>query len=106
MYEVRTTQVFDDWLDNLKNRTAVLRIAARIDRIEQGNFGDTKSITDEISELRFLFGSGYRIYYILEEKTVILLLNGGDKSSQRKDIKKAKAILEQISGEDNENKKI
>lgn len=106
MYEVRTTQAFDDWLDNLKNRTAVLRIAARIDRIEQGNFGDTKSITDEISELRFFFGSGYRIYYILEEKTVVLLLNGGDKSSQRKDIKKAQAILEQISGEDNENKKI
>ncbi len=98
MYEVRTTQTFDDWLDNLKNRTAVLRIAARIDRIEQGNFGDTKSITDEISELRFFFGSGYRIYYILEEKTVVLLLNGGDKSSQRKDIKKAQAILEQISG--------
>lgn len=49
MYEVRTTQEFDDWLDQLRNRSAVLRIAARIDRIEQGNFGDTKLITDEIS---------------------------------------------------------
>ncbi len=106
MYEVRTTQEFDNWLDNLRNITAVLRIAARIDRIEQGNFGDTKSITDEISELRFFFGSGYRIYYILKEKTVVLILNGGDKSSQKKDIKKAKAIFANISGKDNENKKI
>ncbi len=102
MYEVRTTQEFDDWLDNLRNRTAVLRIAARIDRIEQGNFGDTKSITNEISELRFFFGSGYRIYYTVKEKTIVLLLNGGDKSSQKKDIKKAKDILDQISGESDE----
>ena len=102
MYEVRTTQEFDDWLDNLRNRTAVLRIAARIDRVEQGNFGDTKSITNEISELRFFFGSGYRVYYTIKEKVIILLLNGGDKSSQKKDIKLAKNILDQISGENDE----
>jgi len=103
MYEVRTTEEFDDWLDNLRDRTAVLRISARIDRVEQGNFGDTKSVTQEISELRFFFGSGYRIYYIIKEKTVVLLLNGGDKSSQKKDIKKAKAIYVEISGDENEN---
>lgn len=102
MYEVRTTQEFDDWLDNLRNRTAVLRIAARIDRAEQGNLGDTKSITNEISELRFFFGSGYRVYYTIKEKVIILLLNGGDKSSQKKDIKLAKDILDQISGEKDE----
>ena len=102
MYEVRTTQEFDDWLDNLRNRTAVLRIAARIDRVEQGNFGDTKLITNEISELRFFFGSGYRVYYTIKEKVIILLLNGGDKSSQKKDIKLAKNILDQISGENDE----
>jgi putative addiction module killer protein len=78
-YEVRTTQEFDDWLDNLRNRTAVLRISTRIDRIEQGNFGDTKVITEEISELRFFFGSGYRIYYTIQEKMIIILINGGDK---------------------------
>jgi len=93
MYEVRTTSEFDNWLDNLKNRTAVLRISARIDRIQQGNLGDVKAITDQISELRFFFGSGYRIYYIIEDKQIILLLNGGDKSHQKKDIKKAKAIV-------------
>ena len=101
--EVRTTQEFDDWLDNLKNRTAVLRISARIDRIEQGNFGDSKLITKGISELRFFFGSGYRIYYTVQEKTIVLLLNGGDKSSQKKDIKKAKALFDEISGENDEN---
>ena len=103
MYEVRTTQEFDDWLDNLRNRTAVLRISARIDRIEQGNLGDTKSITEEISELRFFFGSGYRIYYTIQEKIVVLLLNGGDKASQKKDIKKAKVLFDEISGENDEN---
>ena len=102
MYEVRTTQEFDDWLDNLRNRTAVLRISARIDRVEQGNLGDTKSITNEISELHFFFGSGYRVYYTIKEKVIILLLNGGDKSSQKRDIKLAKEILDQISGENNE----
>jgi len=103
MYEVRTTEEFDDWLDNLRNRTAVLRISARIDRIEQGNFGDNKLITKEISELRFFFGSGYRIYYTVQEKTIVLLLNGGDKSSQKKDIKKAKALFDEISGENDED---
>ena len=103
MYEVRTTQEFDDWLDNLRNRTAVLRISARIDRIEQGNFGDSKVITKEISEFRFFFGAGYRIYYTVQEKTIVLLINGGDKSSQKKDIKKAKVLFDEISGEKDEN---
>ena len=103
MYEVRTTEEFDDWLDNLRDKTAVLRISARIDRVEQGNLGDIKSITDEISELRFFFGGGYRVYYTIKEKVIILLLNGGDKSSQKKDIKKAKAILALILGDSDEN---
>jgi putative addiction module killer protein len=101
MYEVRTTREFNTWLDHLKDRITVFRIAARIDRLEQGNFGDIKSITSEISELRFFFGSGYRIYYTRQEKTIVLLLNGGDKSTQKKDIKRAKNILEEILGESN-----
>jgi len=103
MYEVRTTEEFDDWLDNLRDRTAVLRISARIDRIEQGNFGDTKPITKEISEFRFFFGNGYRIYYTVKENIVVLLLNGGNKSSQKRDIKKAKMIYAEISGDRNED---
>jgi len=53
MYEVRTTEEFDDWMDNINDKTSVLRISARLDRVEQGNFGDTKTITNEIPELRF-----------------------------------------------------
>jgi putative addiction module killer protein len=102
MYEVRTTEEFDNWLDNLKDKTTVLRISARIDRVEQGNFGDTKTITSKISELRFFFGSGYRVYYTIQGTTVVFLLNGGNKSSQKKDIKKATSILDTLSGEDND----
>jgi len=104
MYEVRTTEEFDDWMDNINDKTTVLRISARLDRVEQGNFGDTKTITSEISELRFFFGSGYRVYYTIQDTMIVILLNGGDKSSQKKDIKKAKTILDTLLGEDNNEK--
>jgi len=104
MYEVRTTEEFDDWMDNINDKTTILRISARLDRVEQGNFGDTKTITNEISELRFFFGSGYRIYYTIQDTMIVILLNGGDKSSQKKDIKKAKAILDTLLGEENNEK--
>jgi len=104
MYEVRTTEEFDDWMDNINDKTTILRISARLDRVEQGNFGDTKTITSEISELRFFFGSGYRVYYTIQDTMIVILLNGGDKSSQKKDIKKAKTILDTLLGEDNDEK--
>jgi len=70
---------------------------ARLDRVSQGNFGDVKSVDDSISELRFFIGPGYRIYYtILDENTIVLLLNGGDKSTQKKDIDNAKEIISQL----------
>jgi putative addiction module killer protein len=102
MYEVRTTSEFDNWLDSLKNKTAILRISARIDRIQHGNFGDVKAISNELSELRFFFGSGYRIYYTIKEQQIILLLNGGDKSTQKKDIKKANVLLADLQGHNND----
>jgi putative addiction module killer protein len=102
MYEVRTTSEFDNWLDNLKNKTAILRISARIDRIQHGNFGDVKAISNELSELRFFFGSGYRVYYTIKGQQIILLLNGGDKSTQKKDIKKANVLLADLQGHNND----
>lgn len=78
-------------LDNITRK----RILQRLLRIEQGNFGDCKKIDDEISEIRFMFGSGYRIYYTQINNTIVLLINGGDKSSQSKDIKNAKELLKQ-----------
>lgn len=82
------------WLEKLDNITRK-RILQRLLRLEQGNFGDCKKIDEEISEIRFLFGSGYRIYFTKINNTIVLLINGGDKSSQAKDIKKAKELLNQ-----------
>lgn len=90
------------WLNSLDIQIRK-RIIKRLARIEENdNFGDFKKLDEEISELRFDFGSGYRIYYSELEDIIILLLNGGDKKSQSKDIKKAKEYL-QIWRNNNEN---
>lgn len=83
-----------EWLNSLDNIIRK-RINQRILRIEDGNFGDCKKISDDISELRFTFGKGYRIYYTEENNKIILLINGGDKSTQVKDIQKVNKMLEQ-----------
>jgi len=98
-YEIETTNLFDEWLNNLKGKKAINRIMSRLYRVEQGNFGDHKVISAELFELRFFFGSGYRIYYTIQDGKVVLLLSGGDKSSQGKDIEKAKAILNSLENE-------
>ncbi len=81
-----------DWLNTLDS-TMRKRVIQRILRIEEGNFGDYKKISNEISELRFSFGKGYRIYYTENRNKIILLINGGDKSTQNNDIKKAQELL-------------
>lgn len=85
---------FIEWLNALDSVTRK-RINQRILRIEDGNFGDYKKITEEISELRFSFGKGYRVYYTQIGKTIIILINGGDKSSKSKDIITAKKFLDE-----------
>lgn len=89
MVEVFTTDDFDHWLLKLKDRRGRLRIVARIDRLAHGNPGDSKSVGQAVSELRLSYGPGYRIYYTQRGNRVILLLCGGDKSTQRNDITKA-----------------
>ncbi len=96
-YEIQYLKIDDNvtvtqWLDSLDSSIR-RRINQRITRIIDGNFGDYKKIDSEISELRFKFGSGYRIYYHQHGNTIILLINGGDKSTQSKDIEKAKRLL-------------
>lgn len=83
-----------EWLDSLDSMCRK-RINQRILRIEDGNFGDCKKISEDISELRFTFGKGFRIYYTEQNDKIILLINGGDKSKQSKDIEKAQELLEQ-----------
>lgn len=72
------------------------RIVDRLSRVNQGNFGDHKSVGEGISEMRLKFGSGYRIYYTVRNETIVFLLAGGDKSSQREDIKKAKELIKEL----------
>ena len=85
---------FIEWMNSLDKNTKI-RIQSRLTRLLENNFGDHKKIDNEISELRFKFGSGYRIYYTEIDNIIVLLINGGDKSTQSKDILKAKSILQE-----------
>ena len=80
---------FIEWLESLKDKTARYRIKERLDRVSLGNLGDYKAIGEGVFELRFTFGAGYRIYFGQDADSIILLLSGGNKSSQKQDIKKA-----------------
>ena len=79
---------FDEWFEKLDVQTQA-RIDVRLDRVSLGNFGDHKSVGGGVYELRFYFGPGYRVYYGLAEKRIVLLLLGGSKKSQNKNIKEA-----------------
>ncbi len=96
MIEVRKTEIFTKWFDGLRDRRAKARIQARIDRVEMGNFGDVASVGEGISELRIYYGPGYRVYFIQRGPVVVILLSGGDKSSQTSDITRAKEITKQL----------
>ena len=89
---IKETDIFKKWMRELKDRMARSIINARIRRLSLGNRGDTEYIADGVSELRINFGPGYRVYYIQVKKRIIILLCGGDKSSQNRDIEKAKHI--------------
>ncbi len=89
MIEVRQTSEFATWLRDLADRQARARILVRVQRIEDGNFGDVKSVGGVVSELRIPYGPGYRVYYTQRGQTVIILLCGGDKGSQDRDIARA-----------------
>ncbi len=87
MHSMLSTVVFDAWFGNLRDRQTRARIQARIDRAEDGNFGDCKPVGEGISEMRIHHGAGYRIYYTMIGLKVVILLAGGSKSTQAADIK-------------------
>jgi putative addiction module killer protein len=89
MNTIKTTETFDAWFDNLKDRRASARIQMRIDRVADGNFGDSKPVGEGVSEMRIDYGPGYRVYYKQIGQQVVILLAGGDKSTQAHDIKTA-----------------
>ena len=96
MKVVYTTKTFDLWYQSLKDRQAALRIQVRIDRVEDGNFGDCKPVGEGVSELRIHYGAGYRIYFMQRDFKIVILLAGGDKSSQSRDIATALQIAKQL----------
>ncbi len=95
---------FLDWLNSIKDLKIQRRIKLRIDRLIDGNFGDTKAVGDKLYELRLFFGAGYRVYYTIEDNVLVILFTGGDKSTQTKDIEKAKAYLKDYNGGSNNAK--
>ena len=96
MYIVKESNYFSKWLERLKDIKGKVAILRRLKRVQTGNLGDVKSITEDIKELRFTIGPGYRIYFTIKDREIILLLIGGDKSSQKRDIEKAKEILKEL----------
>ncbi|MCB9008147.1 MAG: type II toxin-antitoxin system RelE/ParE family toxin [Ardenticatenaceae bacterium] len=95
-YEIETTQEFEKWLRKIRDKTILHRFDIRFNRLAKGNFGDAKQIAVDLFELRFFFGSGYRVYYTIKNNKVVILLCGGDKSTQRRDIAKAQSLLSQL----------
>jgi putative addiction module killer protein len=95
MVEVRTTVVFLDWFRSLKDERAKARIQIRIDRLELGLFGDAKFF-DGIGELRIDHGPGYRVYFVKRGDTIVVLLCGGDKRTQGKDIRRAIDMAKEV----------
>ena len=95
MVEVIQTNVFQAWLGSLRDRLAAARVQARIDRMAGGNPGDVKPVGDGVSEMRIDHGPGYRVYFIRRGAFLIVLLCGGDKSSQARDVAEAKRIAGQ-----------
>ena len=89
MAKILRTAEFDNWLDNLKDRLAKSSVQARMDRLMQGNAGDVKPVGEGVSEMRIHLGAGYRVYFTRIDETVVLLLCGGSKSSQSRDIARA-----------------
>ena len=96
MIEIRKTDVFVEWLDSLRDIRARARVLVRIERLAAGNPGDVKPISEGVSELRIDYGPGYRVYFKKRGRELVILLAGGDKSTQTRDIKKALRLAQNL----------
>ncbi len=96
MIEVRYTETFSEWLQHLRDSVGKAKILVRIDRLRLGLYGDVKPVGQGVSEIRIAFGPGYRVYYTKRGKELIILLAGGDKSSQSRDIHKAQDLVKYL----------
>ncbi len=96
MIEVRQTAEFSGWLRRLRDANAIARIVARVRRMELGNPGDVRSVGKGVMEMRIAYGPGYRVYYAQRGAAIVILLCGGDKHTQRDDIKRAQEFAERL----------
>jgi putative addiction module killer protein len=96
MFLLRQTEEFVAWLDALSDKAAQVRIAARLRQVEAGNLGDWKVVEGDVAEMRMHFGPGYRLYFTRRGQIVVVLLCGGNKSTQAKDIRRAVKLSSQI----------
>ena len=99
VYQIRQTSVFAKWLTNLRDVKGKARVLARLESCRLGNLGDCKSIGGGVKELRIHAGPGYRVYFVQRRKIILLLLCGGRKSSQSRDIEKAQRLLAELEGD-------
>ena len=94
--KIKMLKEFSKWFKEQKDHILKIKILKRLDQLEYGNFGDYKSIGDGVSELRIDYGPGYRIYYTIRSKTIVILLCAGDKSNQKRDIEKARELCKGV----------
>lgn len=95
-YEVIKSDEFLRWLNGLRDKRAQAQILVRIDRAEEGNFGDRRSVGGGVSELRVNVGQGYSIYYVIRQRQIVIMLCGGDKASQQRDIRRARQMASEV----------
>jgi putative addiction module killer protein len=96
MIEIRETDTYKKWFDSLNDKMAKARIDIRIKRVSLGNFGDVEPVGKGVSELKIDYGAGYRVYFVKQENIIVILLCGGDKSTQKKDIQKAHKLSQEL----------
>ncbi|MDY0213252.1 MAG: type II toxin-antitoxin system RelE/ParE family toxin [Desulfuromonadaceae bacterium] len=101
MYAVKWTKDFEHWINRLRDRSTRIRLLRRLEKAQRGLLGDVSSVGDGVFEMREFFGPGWRMYYLHNPDQIIIMLGGGDKSSQSEDIKTAKALAAQIKEENN-----
>lgn len=96
MIEIKRTEQFDDWFNSLKDAVTKARLNARLKKVSMGNLGDVEPVGEGVSELREHFGAGWRMYYIQRGNTIIVMLGGGNKATQGRDIAKAIELSKDI----------
>ena len=103
MYSVIETEHFVQWVDSLRDMPTRIRLRRRLGKATRGNLGDVKPVGDGVWEMREFFGPGWRMYYIKQGSTIVVMLGGGDKSSQEHDIQRAKTLAQELSDAQDEN---